>query len=247
MGKLYLLPCLACVLLTSCKQNPQKQDPISVVAEQKIDSVKLNDTIAIPITKTDITSPNAVIHDDEDNEWDNFKRDTVVGNFRIRHAIIKNNKLIPEINFDEDTPIYYRDTDVEIEVEYNAKEIFHKVLSKDDFKEFFIKESISNFQIVYISVIGIENEVLSVDVSMNVPDTDNVRIFYLKISSNGGLTIEESDYEDFYEDEETIMAEINKVLAEVKEIDSLERANSIQMEHAIHNDTLKVDSIAIGN
>lgn len=245
MRQLYLLPYLACVLLTSCKPNPQKQNPIPIVAEQMIDSVPQNDTIATPIEELDIVSRDSILYDG--NRWDVFKRDTIVGNFRIRHAIIYNNKLIPESNFDKNAPFYHRDTDVEIEVEYNTEKIFHKVLSKDNFKKFFMKDEISEYQITYIFIDGVENEILSAIISLCMPDTDVERVFYLRISPDGGFTIEESDYKGYYEDEETLMAEINKVLAEVKKKDSLELVNSIQMEQAIHNDTLKVDSVVIGN
>ena len=81
---------------------------------------------------------------------------------------------------------------------------------------------------------------LSVEIRLCVPDTDNMEFFYLKISPDGVFSIENFTPEGLYaEEDEEMMEKMKK--------DSLELANSIQMEQAIHNDTLKVDSVVIGN
>ena len=240
MRNFCFLLCLTSVLLASCKKKPQKQNSIPVVAEQKIDSVQQNDTIATSIVEPDIVFGDTVYNDG--NWWDRFKRDTIVGNYRIRHAIMYNkDKLIPQLNFNKEEPFYYRDTKIELEIEYNTKKILHEDITKDNFKDLLSwSTEFPNFQIVHISVAGVENEILSVEIDLCVPDTDNIEFYYLKISPDGEFFIENFIPEGAYADEDEEMREKMKK-------DSLERANSIQMEQAVHNDTLKVDSVVIGN
>ena len=153
-----------------------------------------SDSLAVVSSDTNVVDTNIVSKKIELISFGEEIVDSVIGNFRLKYRIYENEDRLPNSNPSIGEKVYYFvDTDIELSVDYNEKNVLNRLIKKDTFEDYFLGYGIdiAKYSISSLSILSVEKEVLNLELQICIPDTDLCCYFILKIDNEGTMNIEE--------------------------------------------------------
>ena len=112
----------------------------------------------------------------EDHWWEKYNCDTLIDKYKIHYKVIPiytNNTLLPPYNYD---------TRLELKILYDSKLVYSQNLYKEALKDYFTQgNNVARYQFYGITLLAVENNVLTLDFMLCILDTDLDVIFSLKV------------------------------------------------------------------
>ena len=179
-----------------------EEEMVDSVNGKQMDFFSESDSLAVVSSDTNVVDTNIVSKKIELISFGEEIVDSVIGNFRLKYRIYENEDRLPNSNPSIGEKVYYFvDTDIELSVDYNEKNVLNRLIKKDTFEDYFLGYGIdiAKYSISSLDILSVEKEMLNLELQICIPDTDLCCYFILKIDNEGTMTIEES-FDEFESD-----------------------------------------------